>query len=188
MVEEPIETGTESDRQRRWRAPLVTVVIYLLMFESLSGFVLFFLGPFIGDTSQLGALHWWLGVGFLGPYGVYQLRHYLRIRGHTGRIHFNIGLSTFVLMTGVIVSGILMWLAESRTTSYYGWVDLAHVMIGFALLIMLPSHLVLVFKVGRREEQALGARIVKRRIFNRVLWYPALVSSALIAAWWLQRS
>ena len=177
--------AADSDRQRRWRAPLVTVVIYLLMFESLSGFVLFFFGPFVGDIAGLGALHWWLGVGFLGPYGIYQLRHYLRVRNQAGRFHFRVGLSTFLLMTTVIISGVLMWFAESRTSNYYGWVDLTHIMVSFALLIMLSSHLVLVFKVGRRQEQALGARTVKRRIMNRVLWYPSLLSAALIGAWFL---
>ena len=122
MDQEALESS-ESDRQRRWRAPLVTTVIYLLMFESLSGFVLFFVGPFMTDTSGLGELHWWLGVAFLGPYGAYQLRHYLRVRQQSGKIHFNIGLSTFVLMTAVIVTGVMMWLAESRTSAYYAWVD-----------------------------------------------------------------
>ena len=82
MAETPIEESSdrESQRQKRWRAPLVTLVIYLLTLETWSGFAIFFVGPFLESTSSLGAAHWWLGVGFLGPYGIYQLRHYLRVR------------------------------------------------------------------------------------------------------------
>lgn len=177
--------GTLSDRQRRWRAPLVTTVIHLLMFESVSGFLLFFFGPFMGNTTLLGALHWWIGVGFLVPYSLYQLRHYWRVRPHTGKFHFNLGLSSFVLMCVVIVSGVLMWLAESRLSSYYGWVDLAHVVIGFALLVMLSSHLVLVFRVGKREEIEIGAPAARQRIWMRVLWVPLTVSTIASIGWWL---
>jgi hypothetical protein len=178
-------TNTLSDRQRRWRAPLVTSVIHLLMFESVSGFLLFFFGPFMGNTTTLGAVHWWVGVGFLAPYSLYQLRHYWRVRTHTGKFHFNLGLSSFVLMDIVIVTGVLMWLAESRLTNYYGWVDLAHVVIGFALLIMLSTHLVLVFRVGNREETEIGAPVVRQHIWMRILWVPLAISTIASIGWWL---
>ncbi len=177
--------NTLSDRQRRWRAPLVTSVIHLLMFESVSGFLLFFFGPFMGNTTLLGAAHWWIGVGFLVPYAAYQLRHYLRVRNHTGKFHFNIGLSSFVLMCIVIISGVLMWFSESRLSTAYGWFDLTHIVIGFALLIMLSSHLVLVFRVGKREEIEIGAPAARKRIWRRVLWIPLVVSTIASIGWWL---
>ena len=186
MAETPLRENQESEsqRRRRWRAPLVTLVIYLLTIETWSGFALFFFGPFLNSTGTLGAAHWWLGVAFLGPYGVYQLRHYLRVRPHAGRIHFRIGLSTFVLMTTVFVSGVLMWLADdSRDSLYYVVVDLTHIMMGFALLIMLSSHLVLVFKVGRRQERELGSKAVIRGILNRVVWLPTTVAILLVIGW-----
>ena len=178
---------TLSDRQRRWRAPLVTAVLYLIMFESVSGFLLFFFGPFLATTEGLGELHWWVGVLFLLPYGVYQLRHYQRVTVHSGKFHFNLGLSSFACMCVVIISGVLMWLAGSRETLYYVVVDLVHIVIGFALLIMLSSHLVLVFRVGKVEESEIGAPAARRRIMARVLWIPLAVSTLALGGWWLSR-
>jgi len=180
-------TQTLSERQRRWRAPLVTSVLYLLMFESVSGFLLFFFGPFLPTTEGLGALHWWIGVLFLLPYSVYQLRHYLRIKVHKGKFHFNLGLSSFVFMCIVVVSGIAMWAAGSRTTTYYVLVDLIHIVIGFALLIMISSHLILVFRVGKQEESEIGAPAARRRIMVRILWGPLAISTLALVAWWLSR-
>ena len=179
------QTSPLSDRQRRWRAPLVTSVIHLLMFESVSGFLLYFFGPFMGNTTLLGAVHWWIGVGFLVPYAIYQLRHYLRVRNQSGKFHFNLGLSSFVLMCIVIASGVLMWFAESRQTEYYAWIDLTHIVIGFGLLIMLSSHLVLVFRVGKREEAEIGAPAARKRIWWRVVWIPLTISTLLSLGWWL---
>jgi hypothetical protein len=178
---------TLSDRQRRWRAPLVTSVVHLLMFESMSGFLLFFFGPFLPTTEGLGTLHWWIGVLFLLPYTVYQLRHYLRVASHQGKFHFNLGLSSFAFMCVVVLSGILMWAAGSRTTTYYVVVDLVHIVIGFALLIMISSHLVLVFRVGKREESEIGAPAAQRRIMARILWVPLAMSSLALGVWWLLR-
>ena len=157
------------------------------MFESVSGFLLFFFGPFLPTIEGLGTLHWWIGILFLLPYTVYQLRHYLRVVSHQGKFHFNLGLSSFVFMCIVIVSGVLMWLAGSRTTTYYVIIDLVHIVIGFALLIMLSSHLVLVFRVGKREEAEIGTRAAQRRIIARILWVPLTVSTLVLVGWWISR-
>jgi hypothetical protein len=168
----------------RWRALLLSVVFNLFMFESLSGFVLFFTRGLLPVPDSLGAAHWWLGVVLSVPYSIYQWRHYMRVRGFRDVLQYQVGLITFFIMAAVVVSGVVLYFATRGTTSYTV-IDLFHIMLGFAFLILISSHLVLVYRVGARESIAKGATGFQAMVLFRVVWLPLATATALTVAAWL---
>jgi hypothetical protein len=166
-------------RWARWRAPMLNLVFNLVMFESLSGFLLFFARGFLSNPQLLGAAHWWLGLVLAVPYSVYQWRHYRRVRGFNDVLQYQIGLTSFFTMAAVIVSGVILYFL-TRDTLGHTVVDLFHIMLGFAFLILITSHLVLVFRVGERESRARGARGFRALVLGRALWVPLAIGTLLV--------
>lgn len=163
----------------RWRAPLLNLVFNLLMFESLSGFLLFFTRGFLPNPDLLSAAHWWLGVVVAVPYSIYQWRHYLRVRAFNDRLQYQIGLNSFFAMVIVIISGLVLYFL-SRGTLAYVVVDLIHIMLGFAFLILISSHLVLVYRVGARESAAQNGQRFRHSVLVRTLWLPTIIGTLAI--------
>ena len=168
----------------RWRALLLSVVFNLFMFESLSGFILFFSRGILPMPASLGATHWWLGVVLVVPYSIYQWRHYLRVRGFNDVLQYQVGLITFFTMAFVVISGVVLYFA-TRGTMSYTIIDLFHIMLGFAFLILISSHLVLVYRVGARESAAKGVKGFHAMVLFRALWLPLTTATALTATAWL---
>lgn len=172
-------TPATAARLTRWRAPLVNLLFYLIMIESMTGFALYFFGHLIPGLEILGEVHWWLGVVFIVPYAVYQLRHYLRVANFKGRLHFYLGLTTFIFMTATILSGVWLWWVLRDNPVPADWIVLVHVVIGFALLCIISGHLTVVFRVGRRHDtEALDA--AQNEIVGRALWWPLLLATVLV--------
>jgi len=165
----------------RWRTLLLSLVFNLFMFESLSGFVLFFTRGFLPALDALGAVHWWLGVVMAVPYSIYQWRHYMRVRGFNDVLQYQVGLLTFFTMAVVIISGVVLYFA-TRETNAYVVIDLFHIMLGFAFLILISSHLVLVYRVGARESAAKGVAGFRAMVLVRALWLPLATATALTVA------
>lgn len=176
---------TAAGSNLRWRALLLSLVFNLFMFESLSGFVLFFTRGFLPTTDLLGAVHWWLGVVMAVPYSIYQWRHYMRVRGFTDVLQYQVGLFTFFSMAVVIISGVVLYFATAESKAYVV-IDLVHIMLGFAFLILISSHLVLVYRVGAREGAAKGVKGFHTMVLVRALWLPLATATALtVAVLWL---
>lgn len=173
--------STTPGSRLRWRALLLNVVFNLFMFESLSGFLLFFTRGFLSAPELLGTVHWWLGVVVAVPYSIYQWRHYMRVRGFSDVLQYQIGLSSFFAMAIVIVSGVAVYFATRGTTAFVV-IDLIHIMLGFAFLILITSHLVLVYRVGARENAAKGVAGFKNMVLVRSLWLPLATATALTVA------
>ncbi len=166
-------------RWARWRAPMLNLVFNLVMFESLSGFLLFFARGFLSNPALLGAAHWWLGLVFAVPYSLYQWRHYQRVRGFNDVLQYQLGLTSFFTMAAVILSGVILYFL-ARDTLGYTIVDLFHIMLGFAFLILITSHLVLVYRVGERESSARGAAGFRVLVLGRALWVPLGIGTLLV--------
>jgi hypothetical protein len=171
----------------RWRALLLSIVFNLFMFESLSGFVLFFSRGLVSVPASMGAFHWWLGVALCVPYSVYQWRHYMRVRGFKDVLQYQVGLITFFIVAAVVVSGVLLYFA-TRGTGSYTVIDLFHIMLGFAFLILISSHLVLVYRVGARESAAKGITGFQPMVLFRAVWLPLASATVLTVAAWLAGS
>ena len=168
----------------RWRALLLSVVFNLFMFESLSGFILFFSRGLVPIPDSLGAVHWWLGVVLVVPYSIYQWRHYMRVRGFNDVLQYQVGLMTFFIMAIVIVSGVALYFASRGNTAYLV-IDLFHIMLGFAFLILISSHLVLVYRVGARESAAKGVAGFRAMVLVRAVWLPLATATALTVTAWV---
>jgi hypothetical protein len=110
---------------------------------------------------------------------VYQWRHYRRVRGFNDVLQYQIGLTSFFTMAAVIVSGVILYFL-TRDTLGHTVVDLFHIMLGFAFLILITSHLVLVFRVGERESRARGARGFRALVLGRALWVPLAIGTLLV--------
>lgn len=174
--------GAGTRQLARWRAALVTVTLHGLMFLSVSGYLIFFYGAFIDARARIGEVHWIAGLVFAVPYAIYQLRHYLRNRNYADRLHFKLGLASFVSLTLTILSGVILIFDMPAATVLI--VDLVHVVVGFALLILLSAHLVLVAKIT--VERLARAGNLRAQTLSRLvawaLWWPLILSSVITFA------
>jgi hypothetical protein len=157
----------------RWRAPLLWLSLAGFSFGVWSGSALLFFGGLLGNRELLVEWHWIAGLAMLGPYGIYQLRHYLRVRAWTGRVHFNVGLATFCTVLGLLGTGIplIFWVRHVDLAAVI--VDLAHSILSFVFLILIAVHLTLVTRItlGNRGE-ASEAKLYAARAVKFALWGP----------------
>ena len=165
----------------KWHAWLLRVVIYGFVFGSISGFVLFFYGSFLGSTSRLILVHWVLGLVFLLPYIIYQLRHYLSVRVFSGQLHYRVGLFTFFSVCVMSLSGIPL-IFDLDTGRLRTIIDMTHIVSSFAFLCFISAHLVLVARITARRARAEGGDVsgLFPRLSRLVLWVPLAVSCVLV--------
>ena len=104
-----------SDQIRRWRAPLVVLALTALSYALVSGSVLLFFGSFVASREYWGFTHWLLAMIGLVPYALYQLRHYLRVRQYVQQTHYRVGLHSFFMICGTVLSGLIRKVAREAT-------------------------------------------------------------------------
>lgn len=162
----------------KWKSPLLLIVLSLLLFEALSGFILFFFGQFMSGTSFLGNIHWILGIVMLLPYAIYQWRHYFSVKQYSSHFHYKIGLYTFFTTCLVVISGFPLILNLEQNQLFYIIVDLVHVVSCFAFLILLSGHLVLVARItmSRINKKVPAETGTFSLIGREVLWIPLVIS------------
>lgn len=162
----------------KWVSPLLLSVLTLLLFESLSGFLLFFFGRFIPGETNLISVHWIVGLLALIPYGIYQWRHYFSVKQYKSQLHYRIGLFSFFLILVVIASGIPLIFDLNSNNSLYVVIDLIHVVSSFAFLILLCGHLVLVARIttSRVNKKVPVSAGTFSMIGRKVLWIPLMIS------------
>ena len=166
------------DRLSKWKSPLLLIVFSFLLFESLSGFLLFFFGQFLQSSTALATVHWVLGIAALLPYAIYQWQHYFAVRQYAAQLHYQIGLFSFLTICVVIVSGFPLVFDLNQSGTFYTVVDMVHIVSSFAFLILLSGHLVLVARVtlarlNKRVPAEVGALSL---IGRKVLWLPITIS------------
>jgi hypothetical protein len=168
-----------NDQLFKWKSPLLLAILSLFLFESISGFILFFFGQFISNTSLLGPVHWILGIVTLIPYAIYQWRHYFSVRQYSSQFHYKLGLYTFFTTCLVVISGFPLIFYADHSQLLYTIVDLVHVVSSFAFLILLSGHLVLVVRITMSrlnkkvpDETGTFSAVIGRKI----LWIPLVIS------------
>jgi hypothetical protein len=144
-----ISTSTDqsADTLSKWKSPLLLTVCGFLLFELLSGFLLFFFAPFMKGTAAVISLHWLVGTLALFPYAFYQWRHYRAVTQYRSLFHYRLGLYTFFSFCVVTLSGIPLIFKLEQTALAYIIIDMIHVVSSFAFLILLSGHLMLVARV-----------------------------------------
>jgi Cytochrome c554 and c-prime len=167
-----------------WQRRLLLCVAGLLVFETISGLVIWLL-PFSVPNQVAVLVHTAIGLVFVIPYAWYQLRHW---RAYRERQMTHIKLTGYFSMAAAIalaVSGVVLSVQAIWTTRItYGW-DLVHVIATFALIAsVLPHVLMLVYYAYRgQHEGAQELRGAQARFGLRTLYLSlALVAVVAIGA------
>jgi hypothetical protein len=166
-----------TDQIRRWRSPLVVLALASLAFALVSGSVLLFFGSFVASREFWGLTHWLLAMVGLLPYALYQLRHYLRVRQYVQQTHYRVGLHSFYMVCGTVLTGLALLLPLAADGTAYTVMDLAHMFFGFVFTLLVSAHLTLValLTVSRAPEAE------KTRARASVAWLAGAVSVVTIA-------
>jgi hypothetical protein len=154
------KNDSKIDRAREWRSKSAILVMGLLAFETLTGLAIYLL-PFSVPNQFMVLVHTAVGLVFVIPYLIYQLRHWLVYRRQT---------MTHVKMTGYLslvatavcgVSGIVLSVqALFGTRISYAW-DTAHIVSTFALIAFALPHIVtLVMRSWRLKDRARAASVI----------------------------
>ncbi len=166
----------------RWRAVPLWLSLAGFSFGTWTGAALLFFGAFLPERQRLIDWHWIAGLAMLAPYSIYQLRHYLRVRGWTGRAHFNVGLATFCSVVALLLSGIPLIFMQTGGT-WFEALDLAHILVSFAFLILICAHLALVTRLTLAKQGETPSQISALRAVKLALWLPPIIGlAALLAA------
>ena len=143
-----------------WRRRLLFLVSGLLVFESLTGLVVFLL-PFSVPNQVMVLVHTVAGVVFIPPFVWYQLRHWLLYRP-LRLTHVKL-TGYFAMVATVVLAGsglVLTWQALFGPRIGRGW-DLAHIVATFALLAAVLPHVVtLVVRAARTRATGAGAQVL----------------------------
>jgi hypothetical protein len=123
----------------------------LFIFETLTGFALFFAMGLIPGIEPLGLIHSALGLVLIPIFIFYQIRHYSRVRHLKNNFHYKLGLATSLSLLIVIISGLPLLPNMSPELVANKAVTLIHVVSSFAFLICLAGHLTIVWRltIGR---------------------------------------
>ncbi len=135
-----------------WTQRLAFLTSGLLLFETLTGLVIYFL-PFSLSTQFSVIVHTIVGVPFLVPMGVYLYRHWLSYRTY-GMNHYKAsGYAALAALLVCCVSGlVLTYQAIFALRISYLW-DSAHLISTFAIMAFAAPH---VFLLIARECQRPG--------------------------------
>ncbi len=113
------------DRPREWRSKLAIAVTGILLFETVTGLVIYFL-PFSVPNQMMVVFHTVFGLLFLAPFFWYQWRHwrtYQRFSMTHSKLtgYIGLALSALCILSGVV----LTWQALFGTAISYAW-DIVH--------------------------------------------------------------
>ena len=149
--------AVQIDHQAEWRARLGVLVSGLLVFETLTGLMIYLL-PFSLPVQFTVLLHTIAGLIFMVPYIWYQARHWHQYR-RAPMTHVKLTGYLALVMTAVcIVSGVVLsFQAVFSSRISYAW-DLVHLLATFAWMAFALPHVVgLVLRSRRLKDRAMMA-------------------------------
>ena len=179
------ETGTRVNAVAEWRSILAAITGGVLLYLTLSGFVIFLL-PF-SEFNQFNVLiHTIVGLLSVAPVCWYMVRHWL-VRKKGNLSHYQLlGYVSFVFVMLCIVSGIVVtWQGIFGPALSYTW-DMIHLVGGACMFIFIVVHLatVIVRKINNPEALQL-LRTARNRFFSRSLII-TVVCFAIGGVWAIQ--
>lgn len=172
-----------ANRAAEWRSRLAALVMGLLLFETLSGLIIY-LVPFSLPVQFTVLVHTLAGLIFVGPYAWYQARHWWLYRG-AALTH--VKLTGFLSLLATALCGlsglVLTWQAAWGRRIDYSW-DILHLITTLALVAFALPHVgVLVLRGWRGEGGPVLA--AARRHLGVGAAATTLVLAALVGAWTL---
>jgi hypothetical protein len=173
-----------------WQRALLRCVSSLLVFETLTGVVVYLL-PFSVANQMTVLFHTVVGVACVAPFAVYLVRHW-RVHRHVRLTHVKLtGYFAMGATIALVVSGlVLTWQSALGTRISRGW-DFLHLIATAALIASaLPHVLTLVVRAVRTRTTPAGAAIhaASRRYgiitagFTVALCVPIVLATALYRA------
>lgn len=152
------ETGekpTRIDAAAEWRSRLTGVTGGVLLFEIVTGLIIFF-APF-GALPQFSLLaHTIIGLAMVAPIVWYVVRHW-RVRRRGNLSHYQVlGYAAAVLLGACLVSGIVVtWQGITGPRLSRAW-DTIHLVTGMTVVVLIVVHLLTVIwrKVKNAESRA----------------------------------
>ena len=129
-------------QNQKWHSRLTVWVVGILLFELISGLLIYFLS-FNLTTQSLVVVHTAVGLVLVIPYIIYQLRHWLSYRKRLLTHH---KLTGYLSMTSAVIASItglvLCYQALFSTKIGYLW-DTIHIIATFAFLLSVAPHILL---------------------------------------------
>ncbi|MFH5885221.1 multiheme c-type cytochrome [Halalkalibaculum sp. DA3122] len=162
-----MSTGDTSANDQKWTRPLLITVAGFLLFEMITGLIIYFL-PF-GIPAQVSIIiHTAIGIAFSVPYLVYQVQHW---RAYRHRPMNEIKLTGYISMASAlaaIISGLVItWQALFSTAVSTAW-DKIHILATFMLLASVLPHvgLILIRDYRARKNPQMKSRIRSEKAFG----------------------
>ena len=148
-----------------WRSPLSWVVCGVLLFEAITGLLIWLL-PFSLSVQFMVLSHTAIGVLLVVPYAWYQIRHWLMVRHQRFNHHQVTGYSSLLAVAVCIGSGIWLTIEAAFGTRITYGVDVVHIASGIAATVMVGVHVVsLAVRDGSRGADAAQVLRPARRRF-----------------------
>jgi hypothetical protein len=166
----------QPNRFSRWNSSLLRLVFGLFLFETLTGFIVFFIGPILPGYQATIEAHWVVGFLTLIPFTVYQWKHYQRIRFHPKELVYQLGMLTFYSLLFTFLTGLPLIILEPSTGGYQA-LDLIHLMFSSLFTIALGSHLTILLRRLYTSDERQASQIIIRSIVG----YPVVLSILLTA-------
>lgn len=167
------------DRAREWRAVMAMLIGGLLLFETLTGVVIYLL-PFSLSMQFVVLTHTIVGLIFIFPYTWYQVRHWL-VNRREPMTHSKVtGFLSMVAILVCTVSGVVLTIqAVFFTRISYLW-DTIHIISTVAIIAFAIPHIVMLVvrnRKLRRTENVAPVMTAQRRYG----WVSIVITVVLVA-------
>lgn len=168
------------DSAREWRAKSGVLVAGLLVFETLTGVVIYLL-PFSLPMQFTVLTHTIVGMIFLFPYVWYQIRHFIVYRSQAMT---HVKMTGYLSMVAILVcgvSGVVLTIQAVFSTRISPMWDTMHIVSTIAIIAFALPHIVTLvlrnWKLKRKEDVA---GVLKAQRFYG--WATLLITVVLVAA------
>lgn len=178
------DNNEKPSKLAEWRHKLLLLVSGLLIFETITGLLIYFL-PFSISNQINVLLHTIIGLVFIIPYTWYQIRHWM-IHAEKQMTHFK--LSGYVLMVLTIVltlSGVILTYQALFTVKTEPIWRLLHVVSTFAFIAFLVVHIVwiLIRDYRARTLAAIKPILAAEKRYGWQLFVVILILFGVAAVW-----
>ncbi len=130
------------EQNQKWHSRLTIWVVGILIFELISGLLIYFLS-FSLTTQSLVVIHTAVGLVLIIPYIIYQIRHWLFYRKRLLTHHKLTGYLSMTSAVVAVVTGLVLCSQALFSTKIgYTW-DTIHIISTFAFLLSVVPHILL---------------------------------------------
>lgn len=168
-----LDVAVEARLTQRWRGAALRWTLAGLAFATGTGSLLIFFGLYLPNQDPVGLLHWVAAAVAVPVWAVYLLRHWLRVRRGGRPVHYYVGLTVFFTLLATTLTGIPLIFPDFLPRAQSA-IDLAHIIAGFIVMILLTAHLVLVTRIAGG-----GGPAVQGAVRTTLTW---ITTGATIAA------